>query len=206
MSVLLQVHEQPDNTMDNINGTNQSRSTPAAYSAHYQLPLQRQRQYQQAQTHTSVSAPQTSTPMTDSLHTIIATLPHALRNLHASFSQRFDRLDVLVSQSACGTTPPTQETAHAALTATLRSLSEKLVKIENDLVDVQSVDTLRGSLGSTDTSELATRVGRLEAFVETTGGAVADEVKEIKGRISNVELLLRDSLESIRGSRAEGRC
>lgn len=95
---------------------------------------------------------------------------------------------------------------YAALSATLGYIREKLSKIENDFADVQSVDALRGSPENASVHTLTSRLGRVEAFVEATGVRVTDEVKDVKGRISNIERLLLELLGKTSYPRAESQC
>lgn len=192
----------------------------ASICADHQQPLQiihhqhQQRQRQLALTHanpsTSAAHPQPPTATINPLPTIITALPRAFENLHNDFSVRFDRLEDLFSQFARGVSLSapslTHDANYAALFATLGSIGAKLSKIENDFADVQSVDALRGSPGNASINTLTSRLDRVEALVESNGVAIAEEVKEVKDRTSNIERLLLELLEKTSYPRAEGQC
>lgn len=186
----------------------------------HQLHLQRQQEPTRASLvvhgggQTATTRPQgdhpPSSPTVSTPATIIAALPHSLQTLRRDIHARCDRLELQLAQSANNPAPqpppPIQDDYKAVFAAALVSIHEKLNKIENDLIDVQSVRMLSGSQGGASTSVGASnaRLARVETIMNTTVGAVANEMHEMKGRMSNLEHLLEELVEKADDPHAGG--
>ena len=147
--------------------------------------------------------------------TVIAALPQFLQTLRHDLHVRCDRLELQLARSANTDkvqlpapqpSPPVQDDYKSMFAAALVSVHDKLNKIENDFIDVQSVRLLGGSQGGANPSIDAsnTRLTRVETVVGSTVTAIASEMREMKGRMSNIEHLLQELVEKADNPHPEG--